>query len=261
MPRRTTKTTKAVKMKEEESSKALEEIPLYLRDFRNIVEQILKNCEEQSNSLIKSITSRYKINLSKLSTEEKNMKYESFFDQKAVDERDSVLEQNPDVDQLITSIKSTRKRKLQSAKKSALSVRRSTRRKVDETPINKAGMITPIQTAGAIGRTPFITPKFNPMTPMNRTVHRQARPNEVLVSLDGSPVMATVTKGRGKKKTEVEEFAQIPLGGAYTLNLPINTDIEHSGLELDADQIQKLAILNEGITNILKGRVVSTDSE
>ena len=52
-----------------------------------------------------------------------------------------------------------------------------------------------------IGRTPMITPKFDTMTPLTRTLHRQARPNETLVSLSGSPVMATATvkkAGRGK---------------------------------------------------------------
>jgi hypothetical protein len=38
------------------------------------------------------------------------------------------------------------------------------------------------------GATPFITPKFNTRTPLSRTVSRAARPNEILVSLSGSPV-------------------------------------------------------------------------
>ena len=40
-----------------------------------------------------------------------------------------------------------------------------------------------------VGRTPFITPRFNTATPLHSTVSRVARANEVLVSLDGSPVV------------------------------------------------------------------------
>jgi hypothetical protein len=51
--------------------------------------------------------------------------------------------------------------------------------------------ITPahtLQLPPSLGRTPFITPKFNTRTPLNRTVSRAAKPNEILVSLSGSPV-------------------------------------------------------------------------
>ena len=43
-----------------------------------------------------------------------------------------------------------------------------------------------------VGMTPLITPKFNTMTPLNRTVARAAKPNEMLMSLDGSPVAGTL---------------------------------------------------------------------
>ena len=68
-------------------------------------------------------------------------------------------------------------------------------------------LVTPAGTGPiAFGRTPFITPKFNTMTPLTRTLHRLAKPNETLVSLDGSPVMATVAKtGRGKVRAKIRE--------------------------------------------------------
>ena len=69
----------------------------------------------------------------------------------------------------------------------------------------------------------MITPKFDTMTPLTRTLHRQARPNETLVSLSGSPVMATATvkkAGRGKVSNDfVQRSLYFPQLYPYHINL------------------------------------------
>ena len=63
------------------------------------------------------------------------------------------------------------------------------------------------------------------------------------------------------KQSEADSFAQIPLGKNYTLSMPISADFQTDGLELDDDQINKLALIQQGLTNMLRGRIASSESE
>ena len=63
------------------------------------------------------------------------------------------------------------------------------------------------------------------------------------------------------KQSEADSFAQIPLGKNFTLNMPISADFQTDGLELDDDQINKLALIQQGLTNMLRGRIASSESE
>ncbi len=73
-------------------------------------------------------------------------------------------------------------------------VRRSTRKRT----VRNLDMETPAAATGARGRgrvvgpfaTPAITPKFDITTPLNRSVMRLVKPDETLMSLNGSPVYA-----------------------------------------------------------------------
>jgi len=43
--------------------------------------------------------------------------------------------------------------------------------------------------------------------------------------------------------------------------MPISADFQTDGLELDDDQINKLALIQQGLTNMLRGRIASSESE
>jgi hypothetical protein len=111
-----------------------------------------------------------------------------------------------DVDQQVSSVKSAVKAASAKTRKGSGAGARSTAKKPSraaaakqllETPCAEGraplSLITPAHASNHRldmmgGATPFITPKFNTRTPLSRTVSRAARPNEILVSLSGSPV-------------------------------------------------------------------------
>jgi hypothetical protein len=86
----------------------------------------------------------------------------------------------------------------------------------------KARMMTAQTPAGAsgmsfLGGRGMITPKFNPNTPMNRSVMRTKREDEKwLVSMNGSPVYIGGRKGKGNDNNVIP----LPLGNGNTLMVP-----------------------------------------
>lgn len=143
-------------------------------------------------------------------------------------------------------------------------VRRSTRKRTTKMPY---GMETPLagpskRIATGVKATPMITPKFDPTTPLSRTVMRLAKPNETLVSLSGSPVYAgatTAKKGRGRNArtkaggADDENLAVVPLGNGKLMMLPTAKDkVSEEKLELDEEEREKLLTLKSQLDNMLK---------
>ena len=129
-------------------------------------------------------------------------------------------------------------------------VRRSTRKRL---PVNRdlATPLNSIRSTVKTGmKTPLITPKFDIRTPLNRSVMRLAKPNETLVSLSGSPVIAgesTVKRGR---RTAKDDHVPIRLGKGKTVVVPIDEDVGES-LELDENEREKLEKLRSNIDTML----------
>jgi len=145
----------------------------------------------------------------------------------------------------------------------------STVKKSSSSRSNLSVPCTPINpiAGGMVNMTPMITPKFNMATPLHRTIRRDPKQNEFLVSLNGSPVMGTVTKaagrGKGKNKEPVPMIEGIHVGGTnFSLQLPVAGDIDVGGLELEDAHYEKLSIISQGINKLLSMRAASsTDSE
>ena len=222
---------------------------------------------------------RCAMGLSKIPSAIRNMPFESLVNVIAPAKRPKPAE--PEIDNRLKNIKSTvkqstRKRKAANSAAVPSSATRSSSRSrtVEETPLAsrtqhaKNNLFTPAnnQTGGAnFGMTPLITPKWNPMTPLARTAHRQARPNETTVSLNGSPVMGTMSKPRGRKRAKAaddggEGFMTMPLGDDLVLNLPLgDAPVDTDSLDLDDDQLAKVAQANKMLVAMLKARGMSTD--
>ena len=116
-------------------------------------------------------------------------------------------------------------------------VRRSTRKRAAPSWISETPLASSTLTAAALGCTTataktsrvrrnlnpaptpiasLITPKFDPMTPLNRTAMRTRRDEEkFLVSMNGSPVYVG---GRGKAKND--NLIPVPIGNGQTLVIP-----------------------------------------
>jgi len=263
MPRKSTNSTAANSISEDDKEMLLEQMKVMLNE-----------CQDGKKQLISSAKARIKLAQRQLSKDERQSlvePQESMIADLARAVRSFEQDDTHDViDEKLSTIQTTvkkasRRAKNESAKKAAppSTVKRSRRIQAQSTHQEMA-MCTPLigKTAGSATRNIFITPKINPMTPLNRTVHRQAKPNETLFSLSGSPVSAVLTtKGRQKKKVEPSEYAQLTLGSDVTLNLPLVSDFQHSGLELDEEQLNKLSLLSQGITNMLKERTGSSYSD
>ena len=73
--------------------------------------------------------------------------------------------------------------------------------------------------------------------------------------------MYNINKYFQAKPTDDSCFAQIPLDDNLTLNVPMFSNFQVDGLELDDDQISKLALIQQGLTNMLKGIKGSSESE
>merc|ERR1711915_1070078 len=117
-------------------------------------------------------------------------------------------------------------------------------------PRSKMTLCTPANSRGPpnMGKTPLITPKFD-TSKLSRTVSRVARADEVLVSLSGSPVVASIAKKISKAQ---ENNALIPLGDGETLNIPLGVELEQSMEHLDEKQVKRLEELQESLANMLK---------
>ena len=73
--------------------------------------------------------------------------------------------------------------------------------------------------------------------------------------------MYNINKYFQAKPTDDSCFAQIPLDDNLTLSLRISSNFQDDRLELDDDQIGKLALIQQGLTNMLKGIKGSSESE
>jgi hypothetical protein len=262
--RRQTKTVRSTVDVEDEDMLA-ESFPLLLLDLQSQVKSMQEALDESANILLKNIKAKHTIALNKMSMAERMELYE---DQTAPqsDSEDKENDLCTESDEYLSDIRSTVKSSSRGRRvPGGSTVRKSSRKRVAETPLQsrQAPIIaTPLNSMmpANLGRTPFITPKFNTQTPLNRILHRQARPNETLVSLGGSPVMSVSKPSRGKAKgVDMSNFTQISLG-SMTLSVPMSSDFEVDGLDLDQDQINKLTLIQQGLTNML-GRMGSSESE
>ena len=185
-----------------------------LKDFNKQVEARIAEMEADMESTIKSIHTLYKVELIKLPSSTKNMKWNDYVSQCREDgtypialtsAMEKVVEDvTSTVDPKLSLIKTTTKKASAKSKRSSrsskatsdlstpapASSRTARRNKSSNATAAGAGAVP-----AALGRTPFITPRFNTATPLSRTVSRVARPNETLVSLSGSPVVPLSLKG------------------------------------------------------------------
>jgi hypothetical protein len=118
---------------------------------------------------------------------------------------------------------------------------------VPETPASQVGI--PGMRSGMA--TPMITPKVDPNS-MTRTVTRRAKgPEEVLFSLEGSPVVPLATNRSKAAKEFLKSHVQVPLFKGQTLNLPLEEDfvLPHDELvDKDLDQLKTfVARMQSGI--------------
>lgn len=89
--------------------------------------------------------------------------------------------------------------------------------------LTASSLQTPATGSKPFGSMPVITPKFDPTTPMTRTVMRAQKADEKwLVSLNGSPVYIgpAARGGRGAKVKGNDNMMPVPLGGGKTLMVP-----------------------------------------
>jgi len=165
---------------------------------------------------------------------------------------------------------SSRKRRANDSSSDNMSELTSTVKKSSSSRTNLTVPCTPINpvSGGMVNMTPMITPKFNIATPalMHRTIRRDAKQNEFLVSLNGSPVMGTVTKAAGRGKSKKQEPAPIiegiHVGGTnFSLQLPVADNIDVGGLELEDAHYEKLSILSQGLNKLLNMRAAYSASE
>jgi len=274
-----------------EELKRREGIDLMLNDFDKQVEGRIAEMEADTESVIRSINNLYKVDLIKLPSTTKNMKWDDYVSEcmengsypmalsnameKVVEDITSVVD--PKVSLLKSTMKTTTKKGR--TKKSDINnitgagARKSTRASRSST--NMVDMATPATSnrsksnsktpAGPgmlppdIGRTPFITPRFNTATPFSRTVSRVARPNETLVSLTGSPVVPLQLRSKAAK-AEASNNALIPLGNGQTLNVPMGQEGDLEGFELDDDARVKLEAIHASLGNMLKIRNKNSQS-
>jgi len=257
-----------------EELKRREGIDLVLKDFDKQVEARIAEMEADMESTIKSIHTLYKVELIKLPSSIKNMKWTDYVSQCREDgsypfaltsAMEKVVEDvTSTVDPKLSTIKTTKKpstkskRSSRSSKASSdLATPATSSSRTARSKKGSGSLATPSASGApppAMGRTPFITPRFNTATPLCRTVSRVARPNETLVSLSGSPVVPLALKSKAAK-AEAEGNALIPLGKGQTLNVPMNPDLaDQEGYELDDDAREKIAAIHASLGNLLKIR-------
>jgi hypothetical protein len=130
---------------------------------------------------------------------------------------------------------------------------------VKETPITGRGrsktlMQTPSNNPKSQPGLQFITPKFSMATPLHKSVMRTAKPNEMLVSLSGSPVYieAMTGKGRGRKPAD-SVMVPVPIGSGKTLMVPAESPTgADCNVDLDDEAKRHLTALKSQIEKMLK---------
>jgi len=294
-PKRKGRTTRAkpkiiVELSPEDQRKR-DQVDLLLKDFEKQCELTIKEMWREKETIAASINTMYKLELMKLPQEVKDMKWDDYYSQAiaagenplALSEAiTDVLEDSicgkaeAKVSEMKTTIETTTKkrgRKKMTEKEPATATRSSSRNRtalMDSTNIESsakrprraaknAGMTTPANSGlrPNVGKTPLITPKFDTSN-LSRTVSRVARPNEVLVSLSGSPVVPTLAKAKKVPKSQ-ENNALIPLGGGETLNVPMGVTLESGVAHLDDEQIERLEELQRSLAKMLKMKKQNID--
>ena len=124
----------------------------------------------------------------------------------------------------------------------------------------KTGMQTPATSAKPAGGLPFITPKFNTATPLHRTAMRVPKPDEVALSLNGSPLYlsATAARGRGRGKTRKDsepDAVPFKLRDGNTLMIPAKSPTDSAApVDLDDSEKRRLMAVKLQIENLLNIR-------
>ena len=111
------------------------------------------------------------------------------------------------------------------------------------------------------GGLPFITPKFNTSTPLDRSAMRAPKLNEIGLSLNGSPLYLGpgASRGRGFKPTATKGQAQdviaFPLQNGNTLMIPAVSPTANDPLvELDENEKRRLLAVHAQIESMLNLR-------
>jgi len=272
-----------------EEQESRDQVDLFLKDYDKYTEQTIKDAWRDVDTISASINTLFKLELMKLPQEVKDMKWDDFY-QQALDRGDNPLALSEaiaacvedsiscTVDTQVSQIKSAMKNKgkQRGKKKSAKaypdppsSATRSSGRSrappkrllaESATPANtrssrnaKNQLITPAHSKAPPnnGETPMITPKFDTTRSIARTVTRVARTDEVLVSLQGSPVVGVTAKAT---KAASEQAVLVPLGKGETLCVPIGQDTTNMIDHLDQEQVERLDELQKSIANMIQSR-------
>lgn len=260
--------------KPEDSDLALQ---LYLKDFDKSVLAKQTELKKEAAQTMKDIKTMFAVATMQLPPSAKNSKIESFEATWNLesDSESAQMKTKPeddgyeDIDSRIKNIEKSAKGNRGRGKKGA-----SSAVKASEPPVRKSArkgakadavLATPVNRTGAnanLGKTPMITPKFNTATPWTKTVTRKAEPNEMLVSLSGSPVMpiAAMPRSKGARSqvaAAASNMATIPLGDKKTLNMPLDDleSLDPNSIDLDESQLNRLRSLHESLANMLKARL------
>ena len=132
---------------------------------------------------------------------------------------------------------------------------------IKQTPMtgrNRSKMLmqTPFNNPNSHPGLPFITPKFSMATPLHKSVMRTAKPNEMLVSLSGSPVYVETMTGKGRAKKPADPvMVPVPIGSGKTLMVPAESPTgDDCQVDLDDDAKRHLFALKSQIDKMLKIR-------
>eukprot|EP00088_Acartia_fossae_P021605 TRINITY_DN229_c0_g1_i1.p1 TRINITY_DN229_c0_g1~~TRINITY_DN229_c0_g1_i1.p1 ORF type:complete len:287 (+),score=91.96 TRINITY_DN229_c0_g1_i1:98-958(+) len=272
-----------------------EEFPLAIQDFNRMCQNKWNQVLEKLENFEQVLETRTALVLSKMSEEQKNMtqreKRRRELEAKAKKESEEQENRAPDVfeDSIFSKFESQkgaasavvgggnksrggRSTVKKSARKVAVApstvVRQSSRKRVFNDSSNIVPS-TPLNTGtgymgGMASMTPMITPKFNISTPLALTARRLPRENEILSSLNGSPVAAEKA-GRGRKKDQADALVNLVQvkSSKATVMLPLADDIDMTatGLTLDDEHYRKLEAMERNIKNLLKMRNASSESD
>lgn len=284
MPPRRRKTTakkdsacRGLTAEEEEQN---QNIQLLIQDIDKSLGTVMTDTEVKAEALCKSLKSMYSIAFMKLPPGIRDLTMEQYLD-KCSNEgslpfaplsaaMDAIFVE--EVNQQVSCVKSaveassskSRRGARSTAKKPPRTATRAKQNKSQELATSEPRAplvaITPAQSRQQLppnfgGATPAITPKFNTRTPMSRTVSRTARPNEVLMSLSGSPVIPLNLRTK-VAKAEAENKVPIPLGAGNILHVPMLPDDESGGAleDLDEEQLEKIRLFHKNLTSLLQMR-------
>jgi len=253
----------------DEETRLREQVDLMVKNFDAEAKRIIKQSERDVKAVKSSIDKMFKLELMKMPKDTKNMLWTDYCKQfegsnsalqlgEQVEAMlgDSVAQQ---VDQQLSAIKSTAKKSRMGGRAGA-PLNDSTN--TQETPVLsrrgiKGALATPLGQnipPPSGGKTPMITPKFDTTISRtnNKTITRLAKDhNEILVSLNGSPVALGVKTGKSA--------VTVPLPGGLELNVPTQATEGTMGLELDDAQAASLEQLQKNIEHMLKMRSQATE--